>query len=53
MLVDLYKGGCLYVVVLALDLVDAHKHLLVVNRGDPAETSVELLLLLELIQVRI
>ena len=53
MLVDLYKGGCLYVVILALDLVDAHKHLLVVNRWDPAETCVELLLLLELIQVRI
>ena len=52
-LVDLYKGWCLYVVVLALDLVDAHKHLFVVNRGDPAETCVELLFLLELIQVRI
>lgn len=50
-LIDLNESGCLDVVVLALDLVDTHQHLLVVQSGNPAEACVELILLLESIQV--
>jgi hypothetical protein len=51
--INLGEGGRLDVVVLALELVDAHQHLLVVDRGDPAEARIQLLLLLEPVQVRI
>ena len=53
MLFDLGKGRSVNVVVLALELVDAHKHFLVVDCGDPAKARKELLILLELVKVRI